>query len=517
MVKVALGVPEDTQPKTWFTYPLTVDSGDLWSVHVIGQPGFGKSTLLGNLAEAFADAGEGVFLIDVKGDLARNVAARTKHPDRLVYIDLLAAANDGHYWALNPLDFNRDDARQFEFYANALPELFARIGPFNPEIMQRINKILSEGIRLALAKRGTTLTDIYLIAHDERFRRDLLTRPNVPPLTYDYWTNVFPRTERDQRGMVESTDSRLRDIMNGPYLSFMLNQPESTLKFREWLDAGKLVVVNIDQKLGATTARKIGNLFIGHLYNEIIQRPTGQTAPPWRLIIDEATELATKPFAELITQMRTYSAYPVFAHQNRAQLDKEPDLKAAAEQASVKVELQLSEADADLMKRRRGETDVDQSDIGAYRAVVSLTKRPAGSPRRQTVLLLPWQEEVKPGQLEKALAHQLTLCQHKSQLRTLFDFDRFQRGAAGGTHEPRQRPSKHDAPSPPPLPRSAARQTASERTDQPDVSGADGDQQAPVSQELADSRSALPGPPQRLGTSPINRGKRQGGERRLPD
>lgn len=527
MTEISLGIlenqPEGLALLGFAAHQLYVDTADIKSMHIIGQPGFGKSTLLGNLAEAFADAGEGVFLIDVKGDLAHNVASRTKHFDRLIYIDLLDAANHDHYWALNPLDFDRDDQRLFEFYANVLPELFARIGPFDPVMMQRINKILSEGVRLALSKRGTTLTDIYLIAHDAAYRRELLQKPNVPPLTYDYWTNVFPQTERDQRGMVESTDSRLRDIMNGPYLSYMLNQETSTLKFKEWLDQGKMVIVNINQKLGALTARKLGNLFIGHLYNEISQRPTGEVAPPWRIIIDEATELATKPFAELITQMRTYSAYPIFAHQNRGQLNNTPELRDAADQASVKVSLQLSDADAELVRRRRVDhDDVDLSDIGSYKAEVSLTKRLPDTPRRQTILLSPWQEEEKPGQLDAALAHQLTLAQHKNQLRTLFDFDRFQRGrgTTEGHHERRKPPdnrredrqAQENHPTPP-APRPHAGQDVPERDDSGAVRGLAPSEQPPVARQQAAPRPPLSPPPVVPAPGPsekIGRGHRKG-------
>ncbi len=38
---------------------LAVSPEELWSVHVVGRPGFGKSVFLGNLALQFHAAGEG--------------------------------------------------------------------------------------------------------------------------------------------------------------------------------------------------------------------------------------------------------------------------------------------------------------------------------------------------------------------------------------------------------------------------------------------------------------------------
>ena len=57
---------------------VVVDAADMWSVHVVGRPGYGKSVFLGNLALQFHAAGEGVLVLDVKGDLARAAAARAR-------------------------------------------------------------------------------------------------------------------------------------------------------------------------------------------------------------------------------------------------------------------------------------------------------------------------------------------------------------------------------------------------------------------------------------------------------
>lgn len=56
------------------------------AVYVVGSPGMGKSTLLGNLCEQYCAAGAGVLLLDIKGDLARDIASRTQHPERIAYV-----------------------------------------------------------------------------------------------------------------------------------------------------------------------------------------------------------------------------------------------------------------------------------------------------------------------------------------------------------------------------------------------------------------------------------------------
>lgn len=450
---------------------LDVDSGLFRSVQVMGQMGFGKSTFLRNMSEAFADAGDGVLVIDIKGDLARNIAARTKHFDRLVYVDLHDAALHEHYWALNPLDFDRSDRRNYEFYATVLPELFARIGAYDPVEMQRIDKLLNESVLLALGQDETTFLDSYLIIHDQDYRRDLLKSRRVRPFTRDYWERTFNIMSDYQRAQtIDSTDSRIRKIMRSGYVNRMLIQPHSTLKFREWLDEGRLVVCNLDQgKLGPATARQLGNLILGHMHNEILQRPTGETEKPWRLIVDEATELATKPFSEQITQMRSYSVYPIIAHQNEEQLRKEPELLAATAAASVKVELRLSDLDAEAQRRRRhnDEEAEEAMNLDQYTAVVTLSIGPSGKRERHVLKLLPWTEEI-PGQIDEALLRQLAMTKHRGMMVDLFDFERFANQRVGDTKDVEP---PHDQTSTPPRPKSGKRPPKPDKKPPPPAPG----------------------------------------------
>ena len=426
---MALTLGDKTSPnrRTYFTYPLTIPAEDLWSAWIVGQPGFGKSTFLGNLAEAFADEGEGVLLLDIKGDLAEQVASRTKHRDRVIYLDPATAHEMGRYYAFNPLDFDRTKRLNFELYGNSLFETFVYIGEVSPELMKTIRKVMTEAINLALARRATTLTDIYLILHDEEHRRRFLSAPGVPPQTLHYWLNVFPSSDREQRHAVDSTDSRIRAIMKGPYLSYMLNQPRSTLKFVEWLDQGKIVICDFNQgRLSPSTAKRLGNLILGYLAGEIVKRPTGQTAARWRLIVDEAHELATLPFADMVTQMRTYNAFPVIASQSRTQMEKTPELASAADQTSAQFELMLSERDAANLRWTRSEAAVNEARTREqYTAHYRLTKRPKDTDFEGVLALRPWHGEVIPGQLD-ALRHQgVERATPKAQLRDLFAFEAF--------------------------------------------------------------------------------------------
>lgn len=481
---------------------LAVNPTDMWSMHVVGRPGFGKSVFLGNLALQFHAAGEGVLLLDVKGELARAVASRARRLDRLIYVAPHQALAHDHYWSLNPLAFDRSDRERFEFYANALPVIFERIGGYNPELMQRIRKTLSSAVRLALSSRQACFGDVYFILHNEQFRETLLGRPHVHPYAWDYWKNEFAAmSRRDQRMAIDSTDSRVRAILDPTYLNYALNQVETTLDIARWLDAGQLVVVNLDQgRLGIDTARAFANLLLGSLVNEIVQRPQGQTARPWRLIVDEATELTTEPFAEQIEQMRTYAVYPVFSHQSWEQLDEPRNhkLRRAARQADVSVRLNLSRFDAATLRRleRPPEGDTDQAEadeLDLYTATVAFARRPPGTAKEQTIRLYPFLDPEIPGQLEAAEAKQLKLTRPARSLRYLYKDGKakclVRRQGKGSPDAVEAAPSAHPLqPDPGPDPR-----------DGPDSAGvSDAGRPAPVSLSdlVAGGQTAVSGPAQ---------------------
>jgi len=503
---------------------LEVDAVDeMWSCHIVGLPGHGKSVLLQNLAEQFVAAGDGVLLMDLKGDLARSAVTHTRFFDRVIYIDPAEAKRHHHYWSLNPLEFDRDDTLNYEYYANNLFDLFVRIGAVDPAIMVEIKKVMSEAIALALSRKGTTLVDVFLALHDEAHRRYLLDAPHLPPMNRQFWVKMFlAMSPRDRASKVDKTDTRIRDIMRGDYMSRMLAHPTSSLKLMEWLDQGKYVIFNLNQSvLSASTARRMANLVLGYLAGEINRRPEGQVAPMIRIIVDEATELATKPFAEMINQMRTYNAFPIFAHQNLGQLNNSPELRDAAEGAAVKIALQVTEADAAVIGRRRGsEAGEEAETLGKYRAVVTRTQGPPDAPRRQKIMLLPVAEEDHPDQLRQALDRQLELALHENKMQTLFDFDHFNRGTTEGHHERRKPPdnqrkdrqAKENHPTPPP-PRPHAGQDLPERDDSGVVRGVASPEQPPLAGQQAAPRPPVSPPPVVPPPGPsekIGRGHRKG-------
>lgn len=507
---------------------LEVEPAEMWSTHVIGAPGFGKTTFLGGLVDQFLDAGEGVLIMDLKRDLAQAVATHTSHPDKLIYVAPHEAAKARHYWSFNPLDFDRDNRTLFQTYQEALPTILAYIGGYDPGVEAIIDTVLGEAVTLSLVDREACVLSVFQILFDERYRQRLLQKPSVFPPSWQYWTQDFAvKSDRDQRQEIASTTRRLRRMLRSKYLNFALNQPHTTLKLAEWLDQGQLVVCDFDQAgMGHNSARHFGNLLLGYLAFVAEHRPTGQTGRVWRLIVDEFHEFATDPFARMITQLRTYNVFPIVANQNWTQLSGV--MKAAAEQCDIKVTLRLGSSDVASQRwSLTPEEAQDRANLEQYTAKIRLERGgPRGTPREERIRLLPWGGALAPEaatqRLAMANARQLELTQPESQLANFWD--RFPR--AGSLQEDDHARSRKTRRNPKVDQKAAARPDSSATRasqalpDGDDPTGAaDPGGAGPVSVHdlIAGGPAAVPRPTDEQGPSAHRRRGTQRGQRGPPE
>ncbi len=375
------------------------------AIYAIGAPGSGKSTLLAHLANEFAGAGEGVLLIDTKGELAEDVAARTIHPDRLVYVapGECRFPTGPRHWTLNPLEIDRSGEEPLEDIAVAnLLALFERMGLARLETMTQVRQLLEMSCYLAFGLPQPSLQDLLRLLHGPALRARLLENPALSSTVARFWRAHEGLTARQQADRIASTVVRINELLTSSVLDRMLSQPRSTIRLAEWLDAGKLVVCNLGNNLAAKTSRILGNLVVAHLINATYARPKGR-GRVWRVIVDEFHELAGDQFAELITQGRKFRVFPVIAHQNLAQLGDE--LTNAVTQCPWRFFLRVSAEDRPVIRRLFGdETAEGLAHQENYTARVHFAEGPTGFFHQEQLRLCDWWAERDEAQLAAARA-----------------------------------------------------------------------------------------------------------------
>ncbi len=402
MAEVRLGRYADT------LYPCVRDAeADLrCAAYAVGTQGTGKSTLLANLAEQFTAAGEGVLVVDIKGELAEDIAARTRHRDRLVYVapGENVFPSGRRYWALNPFEFDRTQPHLEDVAVANLLSLFERMGLARLDTMVQVRQLLQMSARLALALPQPTLPDLLRILSDASFRSRLLVDPGVPPAVRRFWEGYGELTPHQQREKATSTVPRLNEFLSSTVVDHLVSPRRSTVRLAEWLDQGKLVVCNLGTNLAQEISRLLGNFVVANLVNAAYARPTANEARvrTWRVIVDEFHELAGPQFAELITQARKYRVFPVIAHQNLAQLGD--GLTNAVISCPLRFFLAVSAEDRLAIRRLFGDaTAAGLAHLPRFQARVHLREGAEGVFRQETLKLPGWWAERDPAQLRSAI------------------------------------------------------------------------------------------------------------------
>jgi energy-coupling factor transporter ATP-binding protein EcfA2 len=293
---------------------LTVELDQLESLHVIGSPGEGKSTFLGRLADACIDEGEGVLLIDPKGDLARDVALKTRHADKLIYI--APGADSRNCFTMNVLEVpeNHTDRETYQdIVGGNLLRMFEHMGRFDPAFMAMIATYLRVAVKTAYTEKNPTLVDVIFVLMDQYGRAELVNKTRRPDIKF-FWEYYQKRTPMEQRSQVDSTLRRLWEFILDTNTRTFIANPTSTVHLADWLNVGKLVVVNLAQGLHEDDAERIGNLMVAYLTTQYRLRESElvpwDKSRRWRLIVDEFHRFSARPFAQIIREGRSANFFP---------------------------------------------------------------------------------------------------------------------------------------------------------------------------------------------------------------
>src|SRR5215212_5147425 len=143
-------------------------------MHVLGKTGSGKSYFLAGLFLAMYEAGMPATLIDPHGDLAelvlthliqRGEFAHRAAYERLLYLDLPAAARAGRYLPFNYLRQPYDDSAMAELVAEACRRAWPELATGAPTF----ENILKHSV-IVLRQNGQPLTKLADLLVDKSYR-----------------------------------------------------------------------------------------------------------------------------------------------------------------------------------------------------------------------------------------------------------------------------------------------------------------------------------------------------------
>jgi Type IV secretion-system coupling protein DNA-binding domain len=330
-------------------------------MHVLGKTGSGKSYFLAGLFLAFYQARMPVTLIDPHGDLAElvllHLAAAGVFRDetayeRLIYLDLPAAAAQGRYLPFNYLAQPYDDHAIAELVAEACRRAWPELATGAPTF----ENILKHSV-IVLRQNGLPLTQLANLLTDKNLREQLLLRVTDPQVVRFFHLRM-DQWGRDAAHMKESTLNRADLLTLAPVLRYSLGSTENRLSFRQMIDSGRSLIVNL--ALPHQDARRLfGCLLTVGMESAALSRADNRTArTPHHLMIDEFSQFmaqSEQSLTRMLSETRKYGLFCVMAHQNWTQASER--LKGALQNVGIEMILKSGRMDAEYSARVLGSVD----------------------------------------------------------------------------------------------------------------------------------------------------------------
>ncbi len=301
-------------------------------LYLIGQTGTGKSVLMQNLVIQDIKAKKGVCLIDPHGDAVKEILGHIPQ-ERLEDVVYFDPADTQKPMGLNMLDYDPAFPEQKTFIVNELLEIFNKLynmsiagGPMFEQYFRNAAILVMDD-----PESGNTLLEIERVLSDKEFREYKLNRTKNP-VVKAFWKEVAEKAggEYALQNMVPYITSKFDTFLTNEIMRPIITQARSAFNFREIMDSGKILLINLSKgRLGDLNSNLLGLIIVGKLLMAALSRvdlPENERRD-FYLYIDEFQNVTTKSIATILSEARKYRLNLTIAHQFIGQLDE--DIKKA--------------------------------------------------------------------------------------------------------------------------------------------------------------------------------------------
>src|SRR5918912_1264271 len=353
-------IPHGSSPFLFFgkrTFRITPQQARA-HMHVLGKTGSGKSYFLAGLFLSMYRAGMPATLIDPHGDLAEMVLSHLvqrgafQDPDtydKLVYLDIPAAAATGRYLPFNYLEQPYDDHAMAQLIAEACRRAWPELATGAPTF----ENILKHSV-IVLRQNKQPLTKLADLLVDRDYREGLLQNVTDDQVVR-FFRQRMDNWGRDEAHMKESTLNRADLLTLSPVLRYSLGTLKNRLSFRQLIDSGKSLIVNLAIP-DADARRLFGCLLTVGMESAALSRADNKSERvPHHLIIDEFSHFMAQSetaLTRMLSETRKYQLFCVMAHQNWSQASER--LKGALQNVGIEAILKAGRMDAEYSARVMG-------------------------------------------------------------------------------------------------------------------------------------------------------------------
>ncbi|MGH9441753.1 MAG: type IV secretory system conjugative DNA transfer family protein [Thermoanaerobaculia bacterium] len=332
-------------------------------LYVVGQTGTGKTTFLKSMIAGDILAGRGVAVIDPHGDLFREILNLVP-PGRKDDVVVIDPTDQSHPVGLNLLECSTEDERYFivremhsimerlieDQYGGAAHKM---TGPVFYQHMQ-MNMLLA----MSNPENPGTLYQFFEIFQQKDFWKRWLPLKWSDPQLVRWVESNLPaidygaRSGPGEMSYGEYLGSKFVDFVFDPKLRRIFGQQRSTIDFRQIMDEGKILLVNLAKgQLAESNSRFLGMVLMARLQAAALGRPEGKRRP-FFVYIDEFQSMATQTFISLLSEARKFGLHLVLANQFASQIRDERIVQSIFGNVGTLVSFRVGHEDAAVLENQ---------------------------------------------------------------------------------------------------------------------------------------------------------------------
>lgn len=298
--------------------------------YILGQTGTGKSYLMVRMIIQDILNGDGVCFIDPHGQAAEMVLDMIP-PDRAEDVIYFDAGDFERPFGINIMEYyNEQHKHQI---VNSFIALLIRL--FDPHNQGYAGPAFQQAVRnsmlTAMSKKDSTLIEVVRILQDEDWVMSYWLPLIQDDLVRRYWTDQVAKTDKKTKSeALTYFISKFDKFTTNLAIRNIIGQSQSSFDFREIMDSGKILIINLSKgKIGEENMSFLGLLIVQKMLAAALSRENidEKSRRDFFFYADEFQNFATEEFNSILSEARKYRLNLTLAHQYIGQLPE--DIKNA--------------------------------------------------------------------------------------------------------------------------------------------------------------------------------------------
>jgi len=359
--------------------------------YVIGRTGVGKTELMKNMAIQDIQNGEGLCIVDPHGDFVEDVLQYIPK-ERADDVILFEPFNMDRPLGLNMLETKSDEMK--DFTVQEMIGIFMKLFP--PEVIGPMFEHNMRNVMLTLMEDKDypgTIADIPRMFTDTDFQKFKVSKVK-DPIVRAFWEKEMAKTSDFHKSeMLGYLISKVGRFVENEMMRNIIGQSKSAFDFREVMDQGKILLINLSKgKTGEVNAKLLGLIIVSKIQMAAMSRadiPEDQRRD-FYLYVDEFQNFVTDSFATILSEARKYRLSLIMAHQFISQLSAEKEGSSATDtkmkdavfgNAGSIISFRIGVEDAEILAKEFAPVfnEFDVINIDRYNAYVKLMINGTGS------------------------------------------------------------------------------------------------------------------------------------------